>query len=164
MTPRSRRPAALRATGSVRSGRAFRQDILVLSKRIGLPADPLRAFSSSPHRRSRGPKIKSHIQSHIKSRRLGLRPSPHAGATCSLPPSLACDAKLVPWDGGGLGRGGLLWEDWGRPSHELALPVSSATKGGAFWASRGHRFTSLRTRFSTRLKSRAAGCVAGMCC
>ena len=43
----------------VRGGRAFRQGILPWRKGIGVLPIPLRAFSSTPHRRTGGPKVKS---------------------------------------------------------------------------------------------------------
>ena len=44
---------------SVRGGRAFRQGLLPWRKGIGVLPIPLRAFSSTPHRRTGGPTVKS---------------------------------------------------------------------------------------------------------
>ena len=40
---------------SVRAGRVFRQGILPLRKRIGIPADPPAGLSTDPHRRTGAP-------------------------------------------------------------------------------------------------------------
>ncbi|WP_233202429.1 hypothetical protein, partial [Dyella sp. AD56] len=62
----------------VRGGRAFRQGILPWRKGSASLPIPLRAFSSTPHRRTGGPKVKSAEPTaraaalHIASRQVAL--------------------------------------------------------------------------------------------